>query len=99
MTASLSPSFLEVIDESHMHHDRAGAESHFKVLVVSEVFVGLSRVARQRKIYDILAQPMKEGIHALALRTLTPQEYDSQSSNQKTEFETPDCAHQSHKHK
>ena len=55
-------------------HAPAGGESHFRVEVVSAEFAGLSRVARQRLVYELLAEEMKERIHALALRTLTPEE-------------------------
>ena len=74
----LMPQRLSVVDESHLHaghaHAPAGGESHFRVEVVSAGFAGLSRVARQRLVYDLLAEEMKERIHALALRTLTPEE-------------------------
>lgn len=74
----LEPSVLEVKDESHLHVGHAGAreggESHFRVLVVSEHFEGLSRVARQRIINDILREELLGQIHALAMKTLTPSE-------------------------
>ncbi len=49
-------------------------ESHFTVDIVSEAFTGKSRVDRQRLVYDILAEELKSDIHALALKTLTPDE-------------------------
>jgi BolA protein len=74
----LKPKRLSVVDESHLHaghaHAPAGGESHFRVEIVSVSFAGLSRVARQRLVYGLLADEMKGGIHALALRTLTPEE-------------------------
>jgi BolA protein len=74
----LKPIRLSVVDESHLHaghaHAPAGGESHFRVEVVSAAFAGLNRVARQRLVYGLLAEEMKERIHALALRTLTPEE-------------------------
>jgi BolA protein len=74
----LKPNRLSVVDESHLHaghaHAPAGGESHFRVEVVSAAFAGLNRVARQRLVYGLLAEEMKERIHALALRTLTPEE-------------------------
>lgn len=76
--ARLSPVALDVKDESHLHAGHAGAheggESHFRVLVVSEQFEGLSRVARQRLVNDILREELAGPIHALALKTLTPEE-------------------------
>ena len=74
----LSPRRLSVVDESHLHAGHAHApesgESHFRVEVVSAAFAGLSRVARQRLVYGMLADEMQGRVHALALRTLTPEE-------------------------
>lgn len=76
--AALSPEILEVKDESHLHAGHAGAreggESHFRLLIVSSRFEGLPRIARQRAVNDILKAELKERIHALAMRTLTPEE-------------------------
>jgi BolA protein len=78
LTEALAPLSLEIIDDSHRHAGHAGArpegESHFTVEIVSERFRGLGRVARQRLVYDLLAEPMRSDIHALALKTLTPEE-------------------------
>ncbi len=74
----LKPRRLSVVDESHLHaghaHAPAAGESHFRVEIVSASFAGLNRVARQRLVYGLLAEEMKGSIHALALRTLTPEE-------------------------
>ena len=78
ITDKLSPSILEVTDESHLHAGHAGAreggESHFRLLVVSDQFEGLTRVARQRIINDILREELAGPIHALAMKTLTTAE-------------------------
>ena len=78
LTARLSPARLDITDESHLHAGHAGArpegETHFRVEIVSAVFEGLNRVARQRLVYDILSDEMAGGLHALALKTLTPGE-------------------------
>ncbi len=78
LRAALAPAALEIIDESHRHAGHAGArpegETHFRVRVVSEKFEGLSRVERQRLIYDALREEMDNPIHALAVTTLTPAE-------------------------
>lgn len=80
---ALSPEVLDVKDESHLHAGHAGAreggESHFRLLIVSSRFEGLSRVARQRAVNDILKAELKEHIHALAMRTLTPEEHRSEA--------------------
>ena len=74
LTESLAPTRLEVVNESHLHAGHAGddgsGESHFRVLVVSRRFAGLSRVAAQRVIYEVLAEEMKNGIHALSINVL-----------------------------
>jgi len=66
---------VEVIDESHLHAGHAGAASgagHFRAEIVSHRFEGLSRVAAQRLVYEALEDEMGAHIHALAMRTLTP---------------------------
>lgn len=78
LTDGLSPTRLEVVDDSHRHAGHAGArpegESHFSVEVVSAEFDGKSRVERQRMVYGLLAAELDAGLHALALKTLTPSE-------------------------
>lgn len=73
LTEAYRPVRLEVINESHMHSSRLGAESHFKVQIVSEKFAGLSRVQRQREVHALLGDELKV-IHALSLRLITPEE-------------------------
>ena len=79
LASALEPLRLEIIDDSHRHAGHAGAreggESHFTVEVVSGAFEGMSRVARQRLVYDLLKDELGGPVHALALRTLTPGEY------------------------
>jgi BolA family transcriptional regulator, general stress-responsive regulator len=78
LIAHLHPVRLDIVDESHRHAGHAGArpegESHFNVTIVSAAFAGQSRVARQRAVYGILAAELKSDVHALALKTLTPEE-------------------------
>ncbi|UVO49630.1 BolA family transcriptional regulator [Sphingomonas sp. SUN019] len=78
LTTALSPSRLEVINESaqhagHMGDDGSG-ESHFRVVVESAAFAGLSRVARQRLVNQALADLLREKVHALAIRATAPGE-------------------------
>lgn len=79
----LAPVRLEIIDESHRHAGHAGArpegETHFAVTVVSDAFTGLGRVARQRLVYQILADELATRVHALTLTTLAPDEAVSRS--------------------
>ncbi len=77
--AALAPTHLVVEDESAQHAGHAGAAGgggHFRVLVVSAAFEGQTLVARQRAVYAALGTAMTTDIHALALRTLTPEEWD-----------------------
>jgi BolA protein len=78
LTAALAPLELSVEDESARHAGHAGArpqgETHFNVRIVSAAFDGMSRVERQRRVYAVLAEELRERVHALALTTLTPGE-------------------------
>ena len=71
----LAPLHLEVINESSMHNVPPGSESHFKVVVVSERFQGEKLLARHRLVNRTLAAELQGGVHALALHTLTPEEW------------------------
>ncbi len=72
LTELLTPSHLEVIDESAAHagHSGANAEgygSHFRVLIASPAFAGISRVARHRLVYDAMQNFIAQGLHAVAI--------------------------------
>ncbi|MBX3186376.1 MAG: BolA family transcriptional regulator [Labilithrix sp.] len=76
----LAPEHLEVINESHMHSVPKGSETHFKVVVVSSQFEGMSPVKRHQLVYGALAdelskKPVHGGIHALAITSRTPAEW------------------------
>ncbi len=80
---ALEARHVEVLDESHLHVGHAGARDgggHFRATIVSQRFSGLSKVAAQRLVYQVLAQEMKAEIHALAMTTLTPDQWDGQRS-------------------
>ena len=70
------PHFIAVENESYMHSSGRGADSHFKIVLVSDAFEGSSKVSRHRKIYQLLSQDLQNGIHALALHLYTKQEWD-----------------------
>jgi acid stress-induced BolA-like protein IbaG/YrbA len=55
-----------------------GDGRHFQALIVSAAFAGRNRVARHQLVYAALGERMREEIHALSMRTLTPQEYREQ---------------------
>lgn len=73
---ALSPTALEVQDDSHLHAGHAGAREgrHFTVRVTSARFAGLGRVARHRLVYHALAALIPQGIHALAIEARAPGE-------------------------
>ncbi|HKW38583.1 MAG TPA: BolA family protein [Burkholderiales bacterium] len=52
----------------------AGDGQHFEALIVSDVFRGKSRVQRHQLVYAALGERMRAEIHALSMRTLTPEE-------------------------
>lgn len=68
---ALAPARLEVIDESHLHAGhtgaRAGGETHFRVRITAAAFDGRSRLERHRTVNGLLAGPLREGVHALAI--------------------------------
>ncbi len=78
LTRNLSPTRLEIDDDSERHRGHAGAdpegESHFTVTVVSEHFAGLAKVARHRLVYSLLSEELATRVHALQLKTLAPSE-------------------------
>lgn len=78
LTTAFAPAEVAVQDDSHRHAGHAGArpggETHYSVRVVSPAFQGMSRVARSRAVHEHLAAEFASGLHALALRLLTPEE-------------------------
>lgn len=74
LTETLQPIHLELSDESRMHSGPA-TETHFNLVVVSEAFAGLRLVRRHQLVYDSLAAELRDGVHALTMRTLTPAEW------------------------
>lgn len=75
LTATFQPSVLHIENESHRHHSGKGAESHFKVILVSELFENKRAVSRHREVYALLSEELNNGVHALALHLFTPNEW------------------------
>lgn len=70
------PLHLEIIDQSHLHAGHGAKGAHFQVLIVSGEFQGKLSVERHKLVYAALKREIEdEAIHALALKTLTPQEW------------------------
>lgn len=79
LEAALQPERLAIHNDSHLHaghHAGAqhGEETHFRLEIVAAAFAGENRVARQRRVYGILAEELAGGVHALQLSALTPEE-------------------------
>ncbi|HAG91745.1 MAG TPA: BolA family transcriptional regulator [Bdellovibrionales bacterium] len=88
----LKPVELIIENESHLHGFSRGEDSHYKVLVVSKEFEGLSRVERHQKVNALLKEEFDQGLHALTLRALTESEFSKMDAK---DFQSPQCAHQS----
>lgn len=79
LTEALNPQALTIKDVSHRHAGHAGAdqpggETHFDVIIVSQTFQGMGRVARQRLVYAAVSAELAERVHALSVQALTPEE-------------------------
>jgi len=79
LTAALSPTHLEIIDDSSAHAGHAGhdgsGESHFTVRIEAAAFSGISRLARQRLVYAALSELIApDAIHALVIEAFAPGE-------------------------
>jgi BolA protein len=76
---AFAPTYLRVEDESARHAGHPGAAGgggHLRVLIVSAAFHDADPVSRQRAVYRALGDAMGTTVHALALQTLTPEEWD-----------------------
>lgn len=78
LNREFSPLYLKVEDDSYKHvgHEnyKPGGESHFRVILVSAKFTDSTRIQRHQMVYACLKKELKEGIHALELKTLSPEE-------------------------
>ncbi|KAK3329472.1 bola domain-containing protein [Apodospora peruviana] len=91
ITAVLKPSTLEIHNDSHLHaHHKAmegstSRETHFRLIITSDEFRSKRQPARHRLVYGLLKEEMDQegGIHALQLRTLTPEEEEKQRNEAK----------------
>jgi len=92
LSDAFSPEHLEVVNESHMHNVPEGSESHFKVLIVCDDFEDKMLIARHRLVNKVLDMELKKdksegGIHALALHTMTMEEWFKKGKAP----ESPEC--------
>lgn len=77
--ATLSPVLLTVENESHMHSVPKNSETHFKVTMVSDRFVGMRAVKRHQTVYGLLKDELNGPVHALALHLYTSGEWSGES--------------------
>ncbi len=88
LTSQFSPLFIQVENESYMHNVPPNSETHFKVVLVSEDFQGKPPVKRHQMVYKLLSEELQSGIHALALHTHTPSEWQQR---QQSSPDSPNC--------
>ncbi len=77
LETAFSPDDLLIKDQSHLHAGHAGVadgRGHFDVRIVSNAFVGQSRIKRHQSVYQALDDLLKSDIHALRINALAPDE-------------------------
>lgn len=79
--SKLNPVVVNIDNFSEQHKGHSGwdesGETHFKILLISNEFIGLSRIERHRLIYNALGEELKTKIHALKIKALTVEEYNN----------------------
>ena len=88
LEAAFRPSHLEVINESSMHNVPPGSESHFRLRIVSDSFEGQRLLARHRQVNELLNEEIAGPLHALALETMTADEWRAKGG---VGAESPEC--------
>lgn len=86
-----NPIHIEVLNESYRHAVPKNAETHFKVVVISEKFDGRNRIQRQRLVQKELAFAFDQGLHALTQHLYTNEEWQARA---KQSAESPNCMSQ-----
>ena len=71
---ALAPIALEICDDSAQHVGHAGGAGHFSVTIVSEHFLGMTRLARHRAVMNRVADLIPYPVHALAIAAYAPDE-------------------------
>ena len=79
LDASFQVQFLQVTNESFMHSVPEGSESHFKLVIVSDLFNGQRLVQRHQSVCKLLSEELSGPVHALALHTYTVSEWAEKS--------------------
>jgi len=66
---------LEVVNESHQHNVPENSQTHFKLVLVSSEFAGMTRIKRHRRINALIPDLLAGEVHALALHPYSPAEW------------------------
>jgi BolA protein len=90
LNGHFTPDHLEVINESHAHRVPKDAETHFKLIIVSEAFADLTRIQRHRLVQNLIQTEFTSGLHACSMHLCTPTEWQKQPQA----IASPACAHQ-----
>jgi BolA family transcriptional regulator, general stress-responsive regulator len=85
---AFKPLHMELINESPQHGLPESAEKHFRLVMVSSAFEGVSRIDRQRQVNAAIAEELAAHIHAFTMQVFTPDEWDKKQG--KT-FASPAC--------
>ncbi len=91
LSQEFMPLELRIADESDVHQVPLGAESHFKVIIVSDKFHKLTLIARHRAVNSVLRSEFDNGLHALSMFLYTPEEWFEQ-----TIPDSPACRNKRH---
>ena len=89
LLSTFTPVHLDVVDESAGHRSGPGAQTHFRVLLVTTEFSGKPLLARHRAVNAELRDELAAGVHALALNTYTPDEWQARGGQIR---QSPPCA-------
>ena len=87
LRSELNPSHLQLFNESNLHCVPRNSETHFKLVIVSDDFIEMTKVKRHQLIYQILVETMKK-IHALSIQAFTIAEYN----NNPVILSSPECS-------
>ncbi len=96
LNSKLQPSFVALENESHRHTSRGEAESHFKLIVVSQAFEGKGTLDRHRLVNAAVMQGGQLPCHALTIKALTPEQFEA--LDQQVVLATPPCMGGEKKH-
>ncbi len=77
---ALTPAHLEVINQSHQHGG-SGTQTHFKVVVVADIFASERLLSRHRRVNKLLSEELAAGVHALSIEALTPAQWTARGGS------------------